>query len=105
VLRDAYETTYGIHNHASASDDMALIRWRPSEDINVFDPTPERLKAYHACSVLKYTGITFERFLDLPRYRAEMYLISCQELLKEEIAAKEAEERRLKEEKDKLGIK
>lgn len=105
LMRDAYETAYGIHDHARKTDDMALIRWRPAEDIDAFDPTPERMKAYHAAQVLKYTGIPFDRFLELPRYMGEMYIQSCMQILKDEVEARQKELDRLEEEKRKNGIK
>jgi hypothetical protein len=105
LMRDAYETTYGIHDHARQTDDMSLIRHRPAENIDLFDPTPERMKAYHAAQVLKYTGITFDRFLDMPRYVGEMYIQSCLQLLKEEVEARQKELDRLEEEKRKNGGK
>ncbi len=102
-MYDAYETTYGIHDHGRNSDDMALIRWRPAEDIEAFDPTTERMVMFYNASVLKYSGITFDRFMELPRHRQETIALACQEVMRLELEEQKRAAERLEEEKRKIA--
>ena len=102
VMFDAYEVTYGIFDHSKKTD-MAIVLKHEAEDIEVFDPTTERLILYHNAGVLKYTGITFDRFLELPRHRGETLMLASQELMKQELEEKRKAAAALEEEKQKLG--
>lgn len=102
VMQDAYETTYGIHNHELQNDHLALVRKRPAEDVEAFDYTTDRLMLYNAAGVLKYTGITFDRFMDLPRHRGDTLMLACQDIAKKELEEQAKAQQRLEEEKAKL---
>ncbi len=101
VMQDAYETTYGIHDHERQSDHLALVRKRPAEDIEAFDHTSDRLTMFHNAGVLKYTGITFDNFMDMPRHRGDTLMLACQEIGRKELEEREKAQKRLEEEKGK----
>lgn len=101
LMRDAYESTYRIHNHATDNDPLALVKHYAAEDIDAFDPLQERLEAYNNAGVLKYTGTTFDVFMQYPRYRGDSIILACLKLMKKEVEAKEEAMRRLEEEKRK----
>ena len=81
---------------------MALVRRRDAENIEAFDPTTERLIMYHNAGVLKYAGITFSDFMDLPRHRGETIALACQEVMRLELEEKRKQEEKLEAEKKKL---
>lgn len=99
VMADAYEGTYGIHDHSQKTD-LAIVRKHPAEDIEVFDPTTERLILYHNAGVLKYSGIKFDDFLNLPRHRGETIMLACQELMRLELEDKKRAAEALEKEKE-----
>lgn len=101
VMQDAYETTYGIHDHGLQSDNLALVRKRPAEDVEAFDYTTGRLMMYYNAAVLKYTGITFDKFMEMPRHRGDTLMVACQDLAKKEAEERERQQREMEEEKRK----
>jgi hypothetical protein len=68
ALRDCYETTYGIHNHASDSADqaLALVALREVEDSASGGLLYERIRQHRDRQVLKYFGLNLIQFLELP---------------------------------------
>jgi hypothetical protein len=68
ALRDCYETTYGIHNHASDSPDqaLALVALREVEDSASGGLLYERIRQFEERQVFKHFGLNLVQFLELP---------------------------------------
>ena len=61
-----------------------------------FDLVPELLRTYNEASVLKYTGITFDKYLQLPITLRDTILVRCKLMSMEETAAMETANQNLK---------
>lgn len=68
VLRDRYETTYGIYNHEIPDPNrpLALVAMHPKEDASRGSLLYERIKDFGRNEVYKHYGINLKDFLDLP---------------------------------------
>ncbi len=69
LLRDVYETTYGIYNHNQDKDEdvLSLVTLRDAEDVGPgYGLLYERLRQYDEREILKYFGYNPTQFLDLP---------------------------------------
>lgn len=92
VLRDKYETTYGIYNHADPANDnpFALVMMLDSEDVITHGELHERMSQYVDCDIHKYFGLSFDAWLDQPSYVIRMQLELAQEKIKKEAPMAEA---------------
>lgn len=61
-----------------------------------FDLVPELLRTYNEASILKYTGITFDKYLQLPITLRDTILVRCKLMSMEETAAMETANQNLK---------
>jgi hypothetical protein len=86
VLRDQYETTYGIYDHSGpgGEDPLALVLMHPSEDTITDGALHERMKEYVECDIHKYFGISFLEFINQPTYVLRMQLEIAQEQIRKE---------------------
>lgn len=68
LLREAYETTYGIYNHQNPdpSRPLALIAMHPAEDATVGSTLHERLEQFADFQVAKHFGLSLNEFFELP---------------------------------------
>lgn len=69
LLREAYETTYGIVNHelpAVKKRPLALVAFQWPEDSTAGCRLYERMDQYHECNILKWFGMPWDRWLDQP---------------------------------------
>ena len=70
VLRDRYETDFGIYNHghpdAGHPFEMVLKHW--SEDCVTGGALPERMKQFVDCDIGKFFNISFTEFIELPSF-------------------------------------
>lgn len=108
LLREAYETTYGIVNHelpAVKKRPLALVAFQWPEDSTSGCRLYERMDQYHDCSILKWFGLPWDRWIEQPRD-------VCEEQLKKgkkwdaEAVTKEAElQRQLEQLKLTMGMK
>lgn len=68
VIRDAYETHFGIFNHADpAAGPLALVEYRAKEDVSEYGGMYRTFYQYHLYEVNKEWGLSVQEFLDLPR--------------------------------------
>lgn len=69
ILREAYETTYGIFNHdapQATKRPLALVAFQWAEDASAGCRLYERMEQYHECSILKWFGMPWDRWIDQP---------------------------------------
>lgn len=75
---ECYDDYFGVYKHSTQSESpYALVAMHEPEDLAMVDPFDVYLERYLVANVLKFTGITFQDFLALPRDRAEALLKRC----------------------------
>jgi hypothetical protein len=74
VLRERYEQSHGIYNHAGANDHLALVRHHWSEDAISASRLRERLEAFKDNRVYQTLGLSFKEFLEQPPYLCDLQL-------------------------------
>lgn len=78
ITNECYDDYFGIYESSSQGQSpYALIAMHESEDLAAVDPFDVYLERYLVANVLKFTGLTLEAFLKLPRDRAEAILKRC----------------------------
>jgi hypothetical protein len=79
LLREAYETTYGIYNHDSDNaHPFSLVLNSKKEDYLSFGPLYKLLVKYRLKDVNKTFGLNLKEFLSLPREFTEIILEICE---------------------------
>lgn len=69
LMRDVYETTYGIWDHGQDRDEdlLSLVAHRPAEDTGPeVGLLYERIRQYDEREVFKYSRLNLVQFLELP---------------------------------------
>lgn len=69
LMRDVYETTYGIWDHGQDSDEdlLSLVAHRPAEDTGPeVGLLYERIRHYDEREIYKHFGLDLVQFLELP---------------------------------------
>lgn len=79
LLRDRYETSYNIFNHAAPGPmgghhPLALVLQHWNEDTVTDGPLRERVEQYLDHQILKHFGLSLEEFLDNPSYKCNLLL-------------------------------
>lgn len=92
-LLERYETEYGIYDHDSTRDRLAILLYHEAEDPLAFSHYTMREAEYIDGEVLKYFGLNFLEFLSLPRAHLERLLKTCERLQKQEYEHEEARRR------------
>lgn len=78
VITECYDEYFGVYAQSSQGDSpYALIAMHEPEDLALVDPFDVYLERYLVANVLKYTGLSLNDFLKLPRDRAEAILKRC----------------------------
>lgn len=78
VITECYDDYFGVYADSSQRDNpYALIAMHEAEDLAMVDPFDVYLERYLVANVLKYTGMSFDTFLTVPRDRAEAILKRC----------------------------
>ena len=70
LLMDAYETGFGIYNHAQHTDNsrpLALVAMHWAEDNTTQSLLHERIEQFKDRNVYQIFGLSLTEFLDLPR--------------------------------------
>lgn len=85
LMRDRYETTYGIYNHDANDPErkLALVGMHPKEDTTRHSLLHERVREFTKREVFKHTGINLKDFLELPTDVCGMIFESAAEAAKE----------------------
>jgi hypothetical protein len=86
VLRDQYEVKYGIYDHTreDAAHPLQLVFQHWSEDTVTNGELHERIKRYIDLDIFKYTGIPFDRFMELPTYEGRLIIDAISQKIKKE---------------------
>lgn len=96
-LRYAYFlATSKISRDPKETELFSDVLYREEDDLEAFNQLPDYLERYNVSQCLKYTGITFMEWLDLPIPIGETILEVCGDLRSEEnrIQAEAMEEKR-----------
>lgn len=80
VLKDLYETEYGIFNHLhpTVQRPLAGVAFHDAEEINDNSLLQDAIRKYVKSEVLNYTGLNLVEFLELPRDIVEMIVSACE---------------------------
>jgi len=76
VLDELYQQIYGIYDHMSNPDPLAVCSSFESEEIEKMDPTRYMLDIYRNEGIKDQYGLTVLEFLDLPTNITKMLLDS-----------------------------
>lgn len=88
IINDCFDETFEILSNSSQSEsNFASVCMHETEDMSLIDSYDVWLTRYMEANVLKYTGITYDKFLMLPRDRAEAVISKCESLDEKESAA------------------
>lgn len=68
LLREAYDTAYGIYNHDLTAEDrpLALIAFHGAEDTMTQSLLYERVRHFKEKQIGKYFNMSFDKFIELP---------------------------------------
>ena len=93
VLREVYETIYGIHDHYSDSSAFGSVTLQQTTTLKDDHYLKRIISDYLTCSIKELYGHTLDDYLDLPcHYRAFITDIAKEELERKEKLMKEIEE-------------
>lgn len=88
VLRERYEMSHGIYDHAKAKDDhFALVRQHWCEDTIGASRLRERLEAFLDTRAGQQLNMSFTEFINQPSYVCDLQL----EILEKRLPAQHAE--------------
>lgn len=93
LMREQYETAFGIYNHDSveAADRLlSLVAMQPAEDTITGSELYYRLKKFADFGVPKHFNMSLKEFMENPRYINDMILTISEE--RQKVDAKVAEE-------------
>lgn len=80
VLRDAYDTDYGLYDHANdRSRPLALVGKHEKEDYNEYGGLYRAIYQFNVNEVHKNWGLNLVEFLNLPREIHRLILRICSE--------------------------
>lgn len=97
ILRDAYDDTYGTYGNSTLpSDPFAPVAVNKVEDVHSTSQIRLYIRRYRDYNILKFYGLNFTEFMQLPREYAEAILKECQ-------AAKSQDNKLLAELEDQLN--
>jgi len=79
VLREAYEISYYIHDHAYGTNHpWNLVLDRVKENYNEYGTLYRTVQAYHLREIHKRFGYNLTEFLELPREFVELIFKICE---------------------------
>lgn len=96
MMREAYETTYGIYNHdaeVAKRRPLLLVAYQHAEDPFVGSKMYERMELYNERKILKWFGVPWDRWILQPHDMCEEQLRRAKRWEDDE-AKKEAEIKR-----------
>lgn len=78
ITTECYDDYFGVYEGSTQGQGpFALVAMHESEDLAAVDPFDVYLERYLVANVLKFTGLSLNDFLKLPRDRAEAILKRC----------------------------
>lgn len=85
VVTECYDEYFNIYENSTlGSSPYALVSMHEPEDLTLASSYDLYLERYLEANVLKYTGINFNDFMQLPRDRGEAILKRCDEIASKE---------------------
>lgn len=103
MLLENYDIHYGIFNHGVYENrPFSLIEMHEQERFDTVNPLYELMQKYAEKNVLKYFGMSFDRFVQMPRDEVMKMFEICEKLNNEEAARTNPLLREL-EEMNKMG--
>ena len=89
LLRDRYETIYGIHDHSNEINErpLALVAMHWCEDASTDSALYERIKLFFGRYVHKHSGLSLAEFLELPSDISRLVLEESTKLQEKENTA------------------
>lgn len=86
VLRDCYETTYGIYNHnlPQADHPFALVLMHWNEDPITNGSLHERMNQYIDAEIHRFFHLSFQEWIDQATYVCNLQLDIAKERLRKE---------------------
>lgn len=77
LLRESYETTYGIYQHTPDSPSLASVLLHPAEDVSANSRLYEHIRKFINRDVGKHTALSLMEFMDLPRDICDAIFEAC----------------------------
>ena len=79
LLRDRYDTAYGICNHDLVDNErpLSLVGQHPKEENLLGSLLYERFDQFVEYDVFKYTGLSWDRFMEHEHHMCERILEKC----------------------------
>lgn len=88
MLTESYDIHYDIFRHDLINNrPMAIMELHEKEKLSTVSPLYELFKTYVECDILKYTGIPYDRFIELPRHITRHLIDDCKRLAQKDIKA------------------
>ena len=79
ITHECYDDYFGVYAGSSQGQGpFALVAMHEPEDLAAVDPFDVYFERYLVANVLKFTGLSLNDFLKLPRDRAEAILKRCE---------------------------
>lgn len=89
LLIELMETEYKIHDHINDSSPLASVRYHEHEGYNDHYLLRSYIDAFIYKKVNKYMGLTFDQFIDRPRYEIEKIIAAINDVIAKEAAVGE----------------
>lgn len=90
LLIELYETTFGIHDHANTSSPLASVRFNKAEDYFTGTNYEGYLSIFLHRELGKKLNMSFDDFINRPRYEIETMLKVSEDLDKKKLEANKA---------------
>lgn len=88
LLNESYDIHYDIFRHDYIDNrPMAIMELHEKERLATVSPLYELFGTYVECDILKYTGIPYDRFLELPRHITRQLIDDCKRLVQKDLKA------------------
>lgn len=85
MLLENYDIHFGIFDHSMYKDrPFSLIELHPAERLDYVDPLYELMERFAEKDVFKHYGMSFDKFVELPRDRVEKIFEICDKLNRKE---------------------
>lgn len=83
-MMELYETVYGIHDHRHSTNPLDSVRYHDCENFIDHFLYESYLEVFMYKNVNKHTGLSFDEFLNKPRYEIEKILNTVEKFKKKE---------------------
>lgn len=89
LLIELVETEYEIHDHANNSSPLAAVAFNESEKFENHYLLETYLDLFLYKKVNKYLGLTFDEFIDRPRYEIDKMITAIDGIMSKEASTGE----------------